>query len=278
MAQLNWRLKSAAFKAVDLVGPAPLYWAQKHLTGRARRPFREMHPAWRFHRDHLQFAGAKRVLEFGAGKDLSQNLYLRGVLDIEQVLVDLNPMLDFGLINRGIDSLAAFGIPTQGHVGSLEALRETYGITYAAPVDMRATGFEAGSFDACISNSTLEHIPTDVLPAIWSEIIRVLKPGGLVSARIDYSDHYAHTDRSISRLNFLRFSEQEWRRHNHGKHYQNRLRHKHHLDLMTASGLIIESERCASPADPTGLSLHPDNLTGDQSDYCTEGYIYAVSR
>ena len=32
---------------------------------------------------------------------------------------------------------------------------------------------------------------------------RLLVPNGILTAKIDYSDHYSHTDRNISKLNFL---------------------------------------------------------------------------
>lgn len=118
-----------------------------------------------------------------------------------------------------------------------------YGIFYIAPYDASNTNFCDHYFDACISTNTLEHIPESDLHRIFTELNRTLKPGGIVSAHIDYSDHYAHTDKSISLLNFLKFDDEEWKHFNHKCHYQNRLRHYDYLRIFEdASFDIIKQE------------------------------------
>lgn len=271
--QLNWRVKSAIFGIADVVGPGPLYWAQKNLTKRSRIAFADIRDSWTFHERNIEASGCRRIIEFGAGKSLAQNLYLSR-LGIEQVLVDINPMVDIDLVNAAVTQFNILLDRDGPEVSSLADLKAKYRISYVAPLDMRETGFEDGSFDACISTDTLEHIPGDVIEAIWPEVMRLLRPGGIVSASIDYSDHYAHTDRNISALNYLRFTEKEWRRHNHNCHYQNRLRHRQHVDMMKRAGLQVASENasCAAPNDAAFLQ---ENLTGDPTDYCTEGRILA---
>ena len=37
-----------------------------------------------------------------------------------------------------------------------------------------------------------------------------MSTGGVISAVIDYTDHYAYTDKTIGMLNYLQFSESEW--------------------------------------------------------------------
>ena len=72
-------------------------------------------------------------------------------------------------------------------------------------MDAAKTDFESGSLDACISTNTLEHSKRNIV-LIFRELYRTLKD----DTRIDYSDHYAHTDLSISLLNYLKYSETEW--------------------------------------------------------------------
>ena len=69
-------------------------------------------------------------------------------------------------------------------------------------------------FDACISSSTLEHLPTHVLNNTFKILKKIIKKNGIISAVIDYSDHYSHTDDTIGHLNFLQFSDSEWRKYN----------------------------------------------------------------
>ena len=106
-------------------------------------------------------------------------------------------------------------------------------------MDAAKTVFEDGSIDACISTNTLEHIPENSIRLIFKELQRVLKANGVVSARIDYSDHYAHTDSSISLLNYLQYSDAEWKKFNHNSHYQNRLRHYDYVELFKSCGFEI---------------------------------------
>jgi len=272
--QIPWKLKSAAFSVFDVTGQAPLYLAQKYLTRRSRVSFDAVNPSWEFHRANLAEAGAESLVEFGAGKSLAQNLFL-STSGIRQELVDLNAMLDVALVNDAIDRLEAIGVRLKGHVSSFAEIASKYRINYAAPVDMQQTAFAGGSIDACISTNTLEHIPAPVISGIWKEVSRILRPGGIVSAKIDYSDHYAHSDRSISPLNYLTFSGETWRRYNHSCHYQNRLRHQHHLDLLTGAGFEIVSQRALQSVPTDGLNILRDNLTGNDTDFCVAGFVLA---
>ena len=273
--QVPWKLKSLAFSVFDRIGTAPLYFAQKHLTRRSQIGFREIRPFWKFHFANLKEHGSKTVFEFGAGKTLAQNLYV-SQLGISQTLVDLNPMLDLELVNGAIDRLRCLGVETHGHVSTLDELYEKYRIRYIAPGDARATGLGSDVFDACISTNTLEHIPPSDIAAIWKEMFRILRPSGIISSKIDYADHYAHTDKSISLVNFLRYTEEEWHRHNHDCHYQNRLRHQAQLQLLRDAGFRIEAERAEDPVmPPQSLRILPQNLTGSETDYCVSGYVLA---
>ena len=75
---------------------------------------------------------------------------------------------------------------------------------------------------------------------IFTEIKRILKPGGIISAIVDYSDHYAHTDRNIGLLNYLRFTPEAWSKYNHSSHFQNRLRHHDYREMFEDLGFEID--------------------------------------
>jgi hypothetical protein len=123
----------------------------------------------------------------------------------------------------------------------------TNGIVYRAPHRV-SDGDEP--VDCSCSNEVLEHVPADQLPQLLAALRAVTK--GVTTHSIDYSDHYARTDRNVSRLNFLRYSDDEWRPFNSGRQYVNRLRHSDYLRLFTAAGFrIVEesSEQGPPPAD-----------------------------
>ena len=269
---LNWKVKSGLFRAAEALPPSLLYFAQRNLSRRARKKlnFARISDVWTFHDSNLP-EGTARVIEFGAGKSLAQNLYLsrRG---LSQDVVDLNRMLELHLVNAAIQQLVKLGIEIDPEpVRSLDDLRERHRITYRAPYDMRSTDYPDGSFDACVSTSTFEHIPPEDLKRILIELKRILRPGGLLSAHIDYSDHYEHTDRSITRLNFLRFGEEEWGRHNHSHHYQNRLRHGHYVKMFEELGFEFVIADAIDPPDSVPDDVRPELLFGDGNDFMLHG-------
>jgi SAM-dependent methyltransferase len=268
---INWKAKSCLLSPFDLLGREALYFTQKRISRRSVIGLATIPRAWTFHQKCIAAYRPSDVIEFGAGKNLGQNIYLSQT-GVRQHVVDLNAMLDLSLVNHVIAILRErYALPALPAVSSLEDLRSHYAITYQAPVDMTQSDFDDGAFDMCISSNTLEHIPLATLEAILRELRRILKPRGVISAQIDYSDHYAHTDKTISKLNYLRFSERQWQRHNHKYFFQNRLRHNHYRRLFEAAGFEILSAEALNPTDPLPADLEPSLLTGDDSDFCRLG-------
>jgi ubiquinone/menaquinone biosynthesis C-methylase UbiE len=130
----------------------------------------------------------------------------------------------------------------------LEQLQDYYGIKYLAPFDARDTQLAVSSVDCITSTNTLEHIPLGDIKAILRECRRILKDDGLMSFRIDYQDHYSYFDGSISAYNFLQYSERQWKVFNPALHYQNRLRHRDYLALVTEAGFSVLEENVESPS------------------------------
>jgi len=113
-------------------------------------------------------------------------------------------------------------------------------IRYQAPGDAAHLDLPAGSTDYHVSFTVLEHIPPGVLQSILLEGKRVLKRDGLFIHTVDLSDHFAHSDGSISAINFLQFSEKEWMRYAGNRYmYHNRLRVDDYVDLFEAAGLQV---------------------------------------
>lgn len=219
-----------------------LYFLQKHVSKRSAINRQLNLDNWNRHLEVIKTVSCGRtVFEFGAGKSLIQNLYLAPYVD-SQIVVDLNRMIDLNLVDAArckLDDITDndYKIP----ITSAQDLN-SYGIKYEAPFDATSTDFESGYIDICISTNTLEHIPPYSIKCIFVEIHRILKSEGFISVIVDYSDHYSHTDTTISPLNFLHFSDEEWQKYNHNCHFQNRMRHYDYITLFGECGFKIVKE------------------------------------
>jgi SAM-dependent methyltransferase len=118
-------------------------------------------------------------------------------------------------------------------------------LVYMAPCDCRKLNLPAESVDVVTSRACLEHIPPDVLQDIFHESHRLLKAGGLACHWVDPSDHWEHQDKSLSRVNFLKYSD-SWFRWTYINpiNYQNRLRHPEYAQMLEKAGFrIVREER-----------------------------------
>ena len=241
---IPWKIKSSMFAIIDLLSlHTLLYFIQRNITKSSRLENLSVSEIWIKHSSSLKkYDVANTVFEFGAGKSLAQNLYLSGFVR-NQIVVDLHPMIELELVETARNLLSSQCELKAGiEIRTFTNLAE-YGIEYRAPFDASSTDFQNSSIDACISTNTLEHIPKDEIIKIFKELHRILKPHGIVSTYIDYSDHYAHTDSSISNLNYLKFSDTQWKKYNHRVHFQNRMRHYDYLDIFNDCGFkMIEEE------------------------------------
>jgi SAM-dependent methyltransferase len=120
---------------------------------------------------------------------------------------------------------------------SLHSFLEFCCINYVAPGDAANTGLADNVVDFHTSYTVLEHVPAEVLKTIIEEGNRILRDDGLFVHRIDYSDHFSHSDKAISAINFLQYSDSEWERYAGNRYmYMNRLRHDDFLNLFESAG------------------------------------------
>jgi hypothetical protein len=205
--------------------------------------------------------------EFGAGWDLAIPLAYAMLGVGRQVLVDIRPSARLELVNDSLTSFERLRAELEDEAGrelrllgeplqSLGELESRFGIHYLAPRDARDTGLQEGSIEFASSTDTCEHIPAIELAAIFSETRRLLCPGGAFSCRIDLQDHYAYFDQSLSRYNFLRFSDRAWSLVNSPLHHQNRLRSPDYLRLVREAGLELVVERPSGPSEEGLKELH----------------------
>jgi SAM-dependent methyltransferase len=157
-------------------------------------------------------------------------------------------------------------------VGTLRKLLSLTNIQYRAPADASHLALEADSIDYHISYTVLEHIPTPVLKRIFREGGRLLKPDGLFIHCIDFSDHFAHSDRTVSTVNFLQFSELEWDRLAGNRYmFHNRLRVDEFQELLRE--LNLEVLALDSKVDNAAVQVLRDGFPLDKrfqnKDFCT---------
>ncbi len=210
-------------------------------------------------RPHVDLHSAT-VLEVGSGwQPLIPMLFsLAGARRV--IMTDLNPLLDLVSFRASVKSLVANEAVIQSELGIDPAhlqefvrearadgkLDEVLGrlrMEYRAPCDMRQSGMAPGSVDVVVSRAVLEHIPPEVIQGIFIETARILKPGGITCHLIDNSDHWEHVDHSLSRINFLKYSDAAFRlTYISDLHYQNRLRHSQYRQMLDKAGLEVVVE------------------------------------
>jgi SAM-dependent methyltransferase len=197
--------------------------------------------------------------EFGAGWDLVVPLAYFALGVPAQILTDIRPNVRFELLNdsvRRFDRLqpeleASAGRALRGLGGpgirSIAELAQRFGIDYRAPVDARATGLPEACADFVSSTNTLEHVPAGDIVPILAECLRLLRPGGVLSCRIDMRDHRAYFDRSQSVYGFLTVSDRAWSLVNSSLQFQNRLRRSDYLRMLAEAGFELVAQRSAPP-------------------------------
>jgi SAM-dependent methyltransferase len=151
---------------------------------------------------------------------------------------------------------------------TLEDLLNLVNINYFAPGDAQDLDIKSKSIDFHVSYAVLEHIPPKNIKAIIREGRRVLKFDGLFIHKIDYTDHFSHSDKTISSINFLQFSDKEWQRIAGNRYmYMNRLRHDDFLEIFSDSQVEVLLEENTSDDSLFKVleSIHLDQVYAQKS-------------
>jgi SAM-dependent methyltransferase len=236
MFQINWRLKSLIYWFLYFIFfKKILFFIQKKITKRAFSSIGVMLYAYKLHFNSLKKYKSKKILEFGAGKSLEQNIYLSIKFNnrINQTVIDIDKMIDFNLLNFAKNQLQKKIklSPKLKDIKNLKDLQNFLNIKYYAPINIIDLN-EKKKFDAIISTNVIEHISKKHFEIILEKFRKIVKKYGILSFVIDYSDHYSHTDKNISSTNFLKYSELEFKKYNTPLLFQNRLRHYDYIDIF----------------------------------------------
>lgn len=136
----------------------------------------------------------------------------------------------------------------------LETLLGHLHMSYLVPYEIDRT--PTASVDVVTSRAVLEHVSPKLIERLLAGFARILKPGGVTCHIIDNSDHWEHKDKSISRVNFLKYDD--WVIGALGlnvQNYQNRLRHFEYLDLFRRAGYEVLKE--VGEVDDSALAALP---------------------
>ena len=260
---MGWRqkafLRNAVAKLPHDLSAAADYELQRRLGGfKSFSPMSRLEAGvqtWQRLTDQGYEPAGKRFLEVGTGRAPFTPLAFWLMGAEHTVTIDLDPLVKDELLNVGVpvmqdnveeirsmfgdllceerlDVLLAISVPC-----SRDLLLRTTAIEYVAPGDPANTGLPDKSVDFITSFAVFEHIPPSILHDILVESARVQAPGGAHTHFVDYSDHFAHQDNSISHVNFLQYDDASWDRIAGNRYmYVNRLRHDDTLDLFIHAG------------------------------------------
>lgn len=286
---MDWRLKGAIQKVLGYVpGGRTIHAELQRRAGGLADFGRECDikiDDWKLMMQHLRTCGVTVqgaiMVEIGAGKfpTLPMCLYLAGAervyaLDLNRLIerdlvIDLADrlMIHLSLIaevtRRPEHELTAMqrAMTTALRRGASLAVATSNVVDYRAPADATSTSLPASSVDVVYSNSVLEHVPGPAIEAMFSESLRILKPGGVMFHSVNCGDHYAYVDRSINQLHYLQFSDEDWAPWNNEFLYQNRIRAKEFPRMARAAGFVVELDTSRPHprrlAELAKLRVHP---------------------
>ncbi len=182
----------------------------------------------------FSLAGASSCTTIDVTRHMNAGMTFRMMAKLEEYLPRIAGAVEASLE----DTRAAYQALRQA--ASLEELLQRARIRYLSPGDARASGLAEESVDIVFSNNVFEHVPADALDGILRESRRILRPGGVSIHSANCADHYAYFDRNITFVNYLAYSERQWRFWNNPLQYQNRLRPQDFAGLAERAGLEVK--------------------------------------
>ncbi|MBV6512742.1 MAG: hypothetical protein HRU80_12935 [Ignavibacteriales bacterium] len=267
---MHWKTKAKIQNLISLLPSAlsyEVYYQVQRRMGRLQNfgPVIRLNAGittWKKLIEHGYQPDDKRFFEVGTGRVLNVPLafWLMGAESV--TTIDLNPYLKGDLVREDLQYISDNRKEIETLFGGLlrkdrfeelisfqkrtpfilKDFLQLCNFTYIAPGDAAKTGIETGSIDFHTSFTVFEHIPAPILSNILKEGIRITNKSGAFVHCVDYSDHFSHTDHSISPINFLQYSDKEWDAYAGNRYmYMNRLRHDEMVEIFTSAGLTILS-------------------------------------
>jgi hypothetical protein len=283
---MNWRMKAAAFRVLDALphGADLHYYLQRRVTRTLPQSPAALDTYWDVAKSMLatfaqhDAAGCPtEILEIGAGCDLAAPLAFRMLGVARVVASDVQRLARIDLVHhaaRHMAGKAGRDAPPFDTWAELDA----FGITYRAPDSV--VDRYPDTFQCSCSNAVLEHVPSEQLSGLMRGLKAATRPGGLSIHLIDYSDHFARSDGRLSRFNFLKFTDRQWKKYNSGLQHVNRLRHGDYLRFFREAGFTVieEMSQPGEPAPEIRANLAPRFRAYDERDlFSLDGRIVAMA-
>jgi hypothetical protein len=188
-------------------------------------------------------AGARSVSTFDLTRHLNHRLTHRLLDELEPLLPSISEACGQSL-SVAEKTLAELRAST-----TTEELFRRACIDYRAPANAAHTDLSDESVDVVFSNNVLEHVRRSDIVGIMHESHRILRKGGLAIHCVNPGDHYAYFDRSITRINYLAYTDRQWSFWNNRLLYQNRLRPVDFIRMTELAGFDIVLQRNEPEAD-----------------------------
>ena len=220
------------------------------------------------------------VFEIGSGWFPTIPVMLSAAGARKVIMSDVTPHLDKGTLAAAL----AFVKPHfEGRAISEASNLADLRLDYLAPFD--AALLEDASLDVVVSRTVLEHIPPDELRSLLILLRPKLAATGVMVHCVDHSDHLEHRDKSISRINFLTWSNRRHRFVNWLlKGGENRLRHHEYLALFDECGydVVVESgsphRQTLELAESLSLSERFAGMTAEQVSILSSIFVLVPRR
>ncbi len=210
---------------------------------------------------HHAIQHGDRLLEVGTGWVHWESTIIRLFYDVEITLFDvwdnrhleaykhhlwqLEQIVDSELDMNPVQQERVHGLLRAiSKANSFDDIYKLLGFSYVINPSGTLKQFQNESFALIFSCNVLEHVDRDILPEFTQDFHRLLKPGGYSIHQIDPGDHLAYYDKSVSLKNYLRYSDNVWRRYFENQvQYFNRVQRPEWLALFQKAGFeTIEEE------------------------------------
>lgn len=255
---MRWTLEAFVHRVLDAVpaGDEVRFQLQRRVAGAVPIDDRRLRRELDYAKEHLSVLrdamhdpSNASVLEFGAGRHLTVAMAIAAV-GPNVVASDVAKLMRPDLVQ---DAARRSCMPALGPIAVaddvLGALLDL-GVTYRKMTPGSFDRVRDQTIDLLYSTSVLEHIPVEEISTLLQEARRVLSPAGRISLIVDYTDHYAYGDPSISSFNFLSVPEAKWlARYSPSGHFQNRLRHDDAVDLLEKAGFTVVVKNVNGPRE-----------------------------
>ena len=274
VAGMHWRTKLLTQKATAALPRwlgDPLYHALQQARGLQPNCLTHHNFVMRCEALLCQLSGGglagKTVVELGSGWFPLTPLTLTCLGAREVLSFDLHEHYSRGRIAAAARALMRFDAPFARQPLLLDVAstgRLPPAIQYYPRTDITAANVLANRrIDLALSRAVLEHVEPAAIVKIHETSHRWLAPDGNWIHLISPSDHRAYTDKSLHLVDFLRYSDQEWRELAGNRFaYHNRLRRPQFVELFEAAKWkIVKQEFSAPPSvlhSVAGVPIHAD--------------------